>query len=320
MVNVVVSVAPEEQMARSMSCQLATAPVNWNNSDLENWRPAVPFPEILDRARSAGYAAMEFGEEFGDNAEQIARAARERQMRWCGAYRWIDTQSRTPDETVSDLDSTFRLLEAIDCGNLIVSDRLRPERTAIAGRANLFPSIAWTDDQFAAVAITFLAIRDAAAKHDIRVWYHPHVGTYIETGDEIASFLDALGPNRGAVLCFDTGHFAYAGGNSLTFLRSHISDVGYLHLKDVDTTIIDKARAEEWSFQDALRHVVFAEIGHGAADVPAIIRLLETTGFGGWIVIEQDTCAGDSTETAKRNRDAVLAMMEIAHSSMECAP
>ena len=44
--------------------RVGTAPVNWNNFDLDGWRPEVPYPGILDEMKRAGYDCHRMGCSF----------------------------------------------------------------------------------------------------------------------------------------------------------------------------------------------------------------------------------------------------------------
>ena len=106
-------------------------------------------------------------------------------------------------------------------------------------------------------------------------------------------------------LCFDTGHYAYGGGQPLAFMRDNLEAIGYLHLKDVDATILAEAREQGWSFLEALEHVIFCPLGDGSARIPEILTLLNDSNFAGWVVVEQDTCHGDPTAVARQNRNYI---------------
>jgi inosose dehydratase len=88
-------------------------------------------------------------------------------------------------------------------------------------------------------------------------------------------------------------------------MRAHPETIGYLHLKDVDAAVLTEAREQGWSFLEALKHVIFSPLGEGAADIPAILTLLDEGGFDGWVVVEQDTCHGDPTLVARQNREYI---------------
>lgn len=284
--------------------RLATAPVNWNNNDIPGWRPFVPFPEILDLMQEAGYNATEYDSSFGNDPGMLQSAVIDRGMSWCGSYQWVDfLDSEHLDETIRSLTPTLRLLGAIGCRNLIVADALRPHRVATAGRIPLDGSTSLPDEAVRRLVDGVHRLADAAGAHGIALHYHNHVGSWIETPHEVENLLTHL--DLKVDLCFDTGHFAYGGGNPGEFIARHHSRIGYLHLKDVDTDMIMEARARGLTFIDALRHYVFSPIGAGSADIPAILDVLVSNHFQGWVVVEQDTCEGEATSTARHNLDFI---------------
>ena len=283
--------------------RIATAPVNWNNFDLREWRPAVPFPDILDRMSEAGYRDTEYDPSFGTDPGLLLEAALLRDLRYLGTYRWFDfLDERAFQANLVQLEMDLPLLTEIGCRHLIVSDRLRPHRVARAGTIPGDGGMSLTEADYAALAARVHRAAERASDAGLSVHYHNHVGTYIETPKELAGLHRHL--DRTYVdLCFDTGHYAYGGGDAATFVREHIADIGLLHLKDVDASVRDSAPINGWSFLDALRQYVFCPLGEGAADIPAIAETLRSSRFPHFVVIEQDTCRGDPTETARKNRE-----------------
>ncbi|MGI8485468.1 MAG: TIM barrel protein [Thermomicrobiales bacterium] len=289
--------------------RIAAAPVTWNNNDLENWRPRIPFPEILDRIAKAGYTATEYDGSFGSDPDTLLREAAARNLLFCGSYQWVDLN--TTGDVVAETPSmqpTLALLAAIDCKNLIIADSLRPHRIAIAGNVPGDGSTSLNQSGFKRIAANAARIAEQADRHGIRVHYHNHVGTFVETPDEVARLLAELDLNA-VDLCFDTGHYAFAGGDSLAFVAEHRDTIEYVHLKDVNSAVMAQAHTNRWSFMEALRHYVFADLGTGVAQIDKVLALLSTQPASPWIVIEQDTCEGDSTATAARNLQTVQQML-----------
>lgn len=286
--------------------RIATAPVNWNNFDLPNWRPVVPFPEILDHMTAAGYRVTEYDPSFGIDSLLLRDAALSRGMSYCGAYRWFDFLDEGAFAAdLATLDSDLALLNAIECPHLIVADRLRKHRVDIAGFVPGDRSASLSDDGYETLASNVHRLAERARSVGIIVHYHNHVGTYIETPWEVSALLRRL-DRRAVDLCFDTGHYAYGGGIPLDFLTDRLADIGFLHLKDVDQAVLDSARVNRMSFLDALRHYVFCPLGEGSADVRRIVTTLEAHSFGLHVVIEQDTCRHNPTETARQNREFLV--------------
>lgn len=297
--------------------RLATAPVNWNNNDIPGWRPVVPFPKILDRVREAGYDAVEFDGSFGSDPDQLNAEAIGRDLTWSGCYQWLDLLDRDGIERVAlDLAPRFQLLQEIGCEHLIIADSLRPDRVALAGRVPADASRSLSDSDVARIADSAHLVADIAEGFGLSVHYHNHVGSWIEAPHEVLALLDHLDPDR-VDLCFDTGHYAYGGGDAASFLREHLDAVGYLHLKDVDADIVTSARERQLSFIDALKEYVFSPLGKGTADIPSILETLIESGFDGWVVVEQDTCEGDSTATARENLEFIQHWMDRNQSITE---
>jgi len=138
--------------------------------------------------------------------------------------------------------------------------------------------------------------------YGVKVVFHNHVGTYVETQDETARLLEETDPHL-VSWCFDCGHLAYGGGDNLEMLARYGSRIGYVHIKDLDKAILEQAKTHGWSFAQALKAFIFAPLGEGAARIPDVVEKLRLADYDGWLVIEQDTTSDDPTETARKNRE-----------------
>lgn len=284
--------------------KVATASVNWNNIDL-GAEGAVPFPDILDLARQAGYTAMEYNPSFGDDPQVLLDEAGRRGIAWCGTYQPVDLVSGPLAQDVLDtIDRRAALLASLDCRDMVVAEPGRPERIAIAGQVPPDGSASLPPETYPEMAGNLHAVAEVAGRHGVSIHFHNHVGTWIETPAELDALMEHVDTSR-VDLCFDTGHYAYGGGNALAFLRQNPDAIGYIHLKDVDADVLAEAKEKRWSFLEALRHVIFSPLGEGSAEIPEILSTLVSSRFEGWVVVEQDTCKGDPTETARQNREYI---------------
>ena len=281
--------------------RVGTAPVNWNNNDLPDWRPQVPFPEILDEMRSAGYDATEWDESFGTDVAVLNCELASRGMTFTGAYRWLDFVD--DDAFARDLESIRPFLETlrgIGAGHLIVADALRPHRVDVAGSVPADGSASLDESAYGRLAHNLDCLAVIAVGFDLAVHYHNHVGSYIETPAEVETLLAQI-TGSGVDLCFDSGHYAFGGGDASEFLTTHYSKIGYLHLKDVDPLVLQEARKHRWNFLDALRQYIFSPMGTGSARISNIIELLGNIDYPGYVILEQDTCRDDATRNAREN-------------------
>jgi inosose dehydratase len=121
--------------------------------------------------------------------------------------------------------------------------------------------------------------------------FHPHVATYVETPEECERFFDATS-RTGIGLCLDTGHCLYGHGDAVKEAEKYKSKLRLVHVKDCDIKVLEQARRNKWTFEEAIEHKVFTIIGNGNIDFPAFFRTLLKNGFSGWSVIEQDVKFG----------------------------
>jgi inosose dehydratase len=282
--------------------QVGTAPVNWNNSDVPDWRERTTFPRILDEMAAAGYAGTEHDRQFPDDPATLKAELDARGLALCASYQWVRlSQEEATTEDVAAVDPILDLLVALDCETLVVADAMTPARIALAGRVPADGSGGLDDAGWRRLEENLRKVADRAMGRGVRTCYHNHVGSFVESPEECARLVDLL-PMTGASLCFDTGHYAYGGGDPTAFVLEHSGLIGHLHLKDVDGDTLATARAEGWSFTDALRKVVFCPFGSGMVDIPAVVHALKMANVDGWVIVEQDTCEGDPTAQAAAHR------------------
>ena len=152
---------------------------------------------------------------------------------------------------------------------------------------------------------TLDAIGNYTSVHGITTVYHPHADSVIQYEDQIEELLDRTDPKT-VSLCLDIGHHAYAGGDPVEFMRRHHSRIPYLHLKNVDATVMGSVRANDFSFVKAVELGAFTTLDSGIVDVRALRQVLEDAGYDGWAVVEQDMypCSFDKPlPVARRNRE-----------------
>jgi inosose dehydratase len=114
---------------------------------------------------------------------------------------------------------------------------------------------------------------------------HPHAGTLVEREHEIERVL----ASSHAALCLDTGHLTIAGADPSEVVRRHGGRIAHVHLKDVDEAVAERYRAGELSLVAATQAGLFRPLGQGDANIAEVMELLERSGYGRWLVLEQDT-------------------------------
>ncbi len=152
--------------------------------------------------------------------------------------------------------------------------------------------------------------RLVAEEHGVRLQFHPHADSHVETQAQTERFLADTDP-RWVGLCLDTGHVAYRGGDSVELIRRHPDRVGYVHVKQMDRAVLDRARAADLAFGQAVALGVSCEPPHGIPAVEEVVAALSTLDTDLFVVVEQDMYPVDFAvpmPVAARTRDHLLAL------------
>jgi inosose dehydratase len=253
------------------SARIAAAPISWGVCEVPGWGHQMAPERVLAELRAAGPAATEAGPEgfLPDDPRELLAA---HDLTLVGAF--VPAVLHEPGGAEAIERAAARLAGA-GAGIAVVA--------AVSGAGyDSRPSL--TEAQWA----TLLAALDEgaarAARHGVRAVLHPHVGTVIESAQDIDRVLEG----SSIPLCLDTGHLLVGGVDPAELAERAGDRVAHAHLKDVDGDLCAAVRNHEIAYSDAVRNGLYRPLGQGVIDVPRLIGALERHGFAGWYVLEQD--------------------------------
>lgn len=301
--------------------RIGNAPCSWGSLEFEGLQgKAIGYAQMLDELAATGYRGTELGD-WGFMPTDPAALHKEletRRLTMLGAFVPValkDPAAHAPGvekavQVATLLAAVHQRTGADTAPFLVLADDngSDPVRTRNAGR--ITRAMGLTDAQWTTYAQG--ANRVAAAVKErtgLRTVFHHHCAGYAETPDEIATFLDRT--DRELIgLVFDTGHLTFGSGrldatSAVEALDRFADRVWYMHFKDCDPHLAERARVEGWDYFAAVKHGVFCELGKGCVDFPAVLRWLQRRNYAGWALVEQDVLPGlgSPKESAQRNRD-----------------
>ena len=108
-------------------------------------------------------------------------------------------------------------------------------------------------------------------------------------------------------LCYDTGHFTFAGEDAARAAREFGSRIGHVHLKDIRPAKMEQAHKEGFKFRKAVVEGCFTIPGDGCVDYPAVFKALKDAHYEGWFIVEaeQDPAKANPFEYALMARDYI---------------
>jgi inosose dehydratase len=159
-----------------------------------------------------------------------------------------------------------------------------------------------TDDGWRRLGERIDEVQTLAARAGLETSLHPHVGTLIETAEQVDRAITELE----VPWCLDTGHLFIGGTDPAQFATDHGDRVNHVHLKDVDARLAAAVRTGQLSLLEATKQGLFLPLGKGDARIDAVLEALDAYGYDGWFVLEQDTAitADEPTVQGGPMRDA----------------
>jgi inosose dehydratase len=277
-----------------MAIRVANAPISWGVMEHVELPADYSYGRVLDEIKAAGYTGTELGPYgFLPVEPAVLRSELEkRSLTLCSAF--VDIELGNAAAHANGLAFVARSAQLIsDAGArlLILSDKIMPDRNATAGRREDANQLSWSEKQWKAAAAAIQSVIDLCAEVGLKVAFHHHAGSHVETPEEIDR-LFSLFPADQLGLCLDTGHYVYCGGDTIDFLKHQLSRVWCVHLKDVYDKKAAEARKAKMNFHAAVRHGIFAPLGQGSIDFAKVVSLLQKGNFAGWVVVEADVLPG----------------------------
>ncbi len=272
-----------------MGIRVGTAPVSWGILEVERWIRQEDYREVLDEIALAGYQGTELGPYgyFPTHPQQLKEELSVRGLTLVSAFTPIPlAQPERHEVACQEVLQVADLLSQCGASVIVLADAMSESRMAIAGRVREDRD-GMTGAQWKAAAKFVMSTARACSDHGLQVAFHHHAGTLVETPGEVERLLESVDPDL-VGLCFDTGHYAYGGGDPVDAVRRYGSRIRHLHLKDIRPAIMDLVRREGVSFLDAVRRGVFCELGEGTVDFPRVLERLSSLGYNGWVIVEQD--------------------------------
>lgn len=258
--------------------RIAGAPISWGVCEVPGWGYQLSPERVLADMQNLGLAATELGPDGflpADPAE-LAGVLADHELQAVGGFTPFILHQRGVDP----LDELRRLLPGFVAARAEVM--VLSADTGLGGYDSR-PTL--DEDDWRLLLGNLDRIRAAAGEHGIRTVLHPHVGTMVETPDDVRRVLEGSAIS----LCLDTGHLLIGGTDPAELTRQVPDRIAHTHLKDVDSTFARKVQDGHLTYTEAVRDGMYRPLGTGDVDIAAIVERLEEHGYTGWYTLEQDT-------------------------------
>ncbi|BBX91717.1 TIM barrel protein [Mycolicibacterium boenickei] len=263
--------------------KIAGAPISWGVCEVPGWGYQLDPDRVLTEMHGAGLSATELGPDGflpADTSDLIDVLA-SHQLSCVGGFVPVVLHD-TGHDPAEVLAGPLTSLRAAGAGVVVLA--------AATGADGYDSRPELDDDQWATLLANLDRLSGIASEAGLLAVLHPHVGTMVETRDDV----DRVLAGSTIPLCLDTGHLLIGGTDPLELAKAVPHRIKHTHLKDVDAALAAKVQSGEITYTDAVRAGMYTPLGTGDIDIAGIVSVLRDNGFDGWFVMEQDTILDDA--------------------------
>ncbi|WP_039067960.1 myo-inosose-2 dehydratase [Staphylococcus shinii] len=293
----------------------ACAPIAWTNDDMPELGSENSFEQCISEMALAGYEGTEIGNKYPRNPEVLKSYLEPRGLSvasaWISLYLTSEPYEVTAEAFIKHRDFLYEMGAKV----IVVSE----QGNSIQGKLDkaLFrEKPTFTEEEWQLLIEGLEKLGELAHEKSMEIVYHHHMGTGIQTTEEIDELMERTSKDNVSLL-FDTGHLVISGENPIEIFNKHVDRIKHIHFKDVRPEVKEAVDKENQCFLDGVRKGMFTVPGDGAIDFEPILNLIYQSGYSGWIVVEaeQDPSVANPFIYAKKAKE-YMAQYQRTFSSM----
>jgi inosose dehydratase len=274
-------------MADLSQLRLGTAPDSWGV-----WFPSDPhqvtWDVYLDEIARVGYVYTELGPQgfMPQDPEQLKDELAKRGLTVVGGtvFAGLHKGPEALEKAKREFGQEARLLSAVGAEYLVhLPEQYTDQHTGEATEGADLDAEQWKN----LVTGTDELARYLFEEYGVKLVFHPHADTHVDTQDRIERFLSDTDADV-VNLCLDTGHVSYCEGDNIEIIERFPDRITYVHLKSVDPEVRARVIKENLSLADGVKLGVMCEPPYGIPDMPPLLDALAGLDREIFCVIEQD--------------------------------
>jgi inosose dehydratase len=267
-----------------MSIRFGVSPIAWINDDLPALGGDTPLESVLADARDVGFAGIELGGKFPKDAKVLRALLDRYRLALVGGWYSARLLTRSAAAEILAMQTHLELLKALGCSVFILAETSNAIHCDQGSAMSATPRLA--DSAWDEFGRKLTEVADYLALAGLRMAYHHHLGTVVESQRDLDRFLESTGSSVGLTL--DTGHAALGGIDVLALMRDHPLKIAHVHCKDIRSRVFSRVKSENQSFLSGVISGMFTVPGDGDFEFAGVMQALAKIGYAGWVIVEAE--------------------------------
>ncbi|MCG8483212.1 MAG: myo-inosose-2 dehydratase [Clostridia bacterium] len=286
--------------------KLGIAPIAWTNDDLPELGGENTFEQCVSEMALAGFTGSEVGNKYPKDTKVLKKALELRGVQICNAWFSCFFTTQPEEATIEAFKKQRDFL--YEMGAKVIGCSEQGHSIQGLDQPIFDAKPVFTDDEWEKLAKGMNQLAELAAEKGMKVSLHHHMGTGVQTTEEIDRFMAMT--NDDVYLLFDTGHLYFSEGTQDAVdavIDKYAERIVHVHLKDVREDVLKTLKEEKWSFLKGVKEGVFTVPGDGDLEFDHTFDALDKAGYQGWMVVEaeQDPAKANPFEYAVKARQYI---------------
>lgn len=267
--------------------KLGIAPIAWTNDDMPDLGKENTFEQCISEMALSGFSGTEVGNKYPkDDLELLKKRLSIRNLEIASAWFSSFLTTKPFEETKIEFIKHRDFLHEMGAKVIVVSEQGHSIQgqmdTPIFDAKHVFSEEEWQN-----LASGLNKLGELAKEKDMKIVFHHHMGTGVQTTDEIDKLMQITDENL-VYLLFDSGHLVYSGENPEYILKKYIKRIKHVHLKDIRKDVVEEVKKDKLSFLQGVRKGTFTVPGDGCIDFKPLFKILEENDYEGWFIVEAE--------------------------------
>jgi inosose dehydratase len=245
----------------------------------------ITLERCLAEVKQAGFSGVELGRKFPRRAAELGPLLEAEGLSLVSGWWSAELLQRDAKAEIAALRDHLALLAGLGSPVMVFAETTGEIINNVGAPASSRPRIE-SAAEWRRLGQRFTAVADFLQAKGVRMAVHHHMGTVIQSAEDVDRLMENTGPAVGLLL--DTGHMTFAGDDPVAVAKRHAARIAHVHCKDIRRYALAAVRGRDVSFSHAVLEGLFTAPGDGIVDYPALFKLLAATGYSGWLVQEAE--------------------------------
>lgn len=262
------------------------APIAWTNDDLPDLGKENTFEQCISEMALAGYEGTEIGNKYPKDPTVLNSFLEIRNLEVASAWLSLYLTTQSYEENKKAFIKHRDYLYELGAKVIVVCEQgksIQRDNSKSVYRDKPY----FSDEEWHLLTSGLEMLGELANEKGMSIVYHHHLGTGVQTADEIDRLMENTNPEKVSLL-LDTGHLMLSQEDPLKVLNKYHDRIRHIHFKDIRKDVELLTRKHNKSFLDSVREGVFTVPGDGYIDFVPILNAIQAYDYHGWIVVEAE--------------------------------